>query len=123
MKEQNYLKIKEIFNNLEGVRLEESKNGGFKFSVYPDMKEMDVPIENLNLTVRSNNCLRRAKINTISELVTNMRSSSDIAKLRCCGAKSVSEIMEAVFLYQLSCLKAKDKEKYILKVIEMNSNE
>ena len=51
---------------------------------------LDTPIEDLNLSVRSYNCLKRAGINTVKELIS--RSSDDLYKIRNFGKKSFDEI-------------------------------
>jgi DNA-directed RNA polymerase subunit alpha len=50
------------------------------------------PIEDLDLSVRSYNCLKRAGINTISELTD--RTEADMMKVRNLGRKSLDEIQE-----------------------------
>ncbi|MCO0832558.1 DNA-directed RNA polymerase subunit alpha [Fructobacillus sp. W13] len=50
------------------------------------------PIEDLDLSVRSYNCLKRAGINTIEELTD--RSEADMMKVRNLGRKSLDEIQE-----------------------------
>ena len=50
------------------------------------------PIEDLDLSVRSYNCLKRAGINTIAELTG--RSEADMMKVRNLGRKSLDEIQE-----------------------------
>ena len=51
-----------------------------------------VPIEELNLTVRSYNCLRREGIHTVGELAA--RSEQDLLDLRNFGAKSIEEVKQ-----------------------------
>ncbi|HEY4399563.1 MAG TPA: DNA-directed RNA polymerase subunit alpha [Lactobacillaceae bacterium] len=50
------------------------------------------PIEDLDLSVRSYNCLKRAGINTIAELTD--RTEADMMKVRNLGRKSLDEIQE-----------------------------
>ncbi|MDF7627458.1 DNA-directed RNA polymerase subunit alpha [Leuconostocaceae bacterium ESL0723] len=50
------------------------------------------PIEDLDLSVRSYNCLKRAGINTIDELTD--RTEADMMKVRNLGRKSLDEIEE-----------------------------
>jgi len=50
------------------------------------------PIEDLDLSVRSYNCLKRAGINTIVELTD--RTEADMMKVRNLGRKSLDEIQE-----------------------------
>jgi DNA-directed RNA polymerase subunit alpha len=51
-----------------------------------------VPIEELNLTVRSYNCLRREGIHTVGELAA--RSEQDLLDIRNFGAKSIEEVKQ-----------------------------
>jgi DNA-directed RNA polymerase subunit alpha len=54
--------------------------------------DLAVPIEELNLTVRSFNCLRREGIRTVGELVA--RSEQDLLDIRNFGAKSIEEVKQ-----------------------------
>ena len=47
-------------------------------------------IDDLDLSVRSNNCLRRAGINTVEELI--QKTEADMIKVRNLGSKSLEEI-------------------------------
>ncbi|HEY8371565.1 MAG TPA: DNA-directed RNA polymerase subunit alpha C-terminal domain-containing protein, partial [Pseudonocardiaceae bacterium] len=49
-----------------------------------------MPIEDLDLTVRSYNCLKREGIHTVGELVS--RSEADLLDIRNFGAKSIDEV-------------------------------
>jgi DNA-directed RNA polymerase subunit alpha len=51
---------------------------------------MALPIEELDLTVRSYNCLKREGIHTVGELVA--RSEADLMDIRNFGAKSIDEV-------------------------------
>ena len=52
--------------------------------------DMALPIEDLDLTVRSYNCLKREGIHTVGELVS--RSEADLLDIRNFGAKSIDEV-------------------------------
>ena len=54
--------------------------------------EMAVPIEDLNLTQRSYNCLKREGIHTIGELVAH--TEQDLLDIRNFGMKSIDEVKE-----------------------------
>jgi DNA-directed RNA polymerase subunit alpha len=54
-------------------------------------KVLEMSIEELELSVRSFNCLKRAGINTVKEL-TN-RTSEDMMKVRNLGRKSLEEVL------------------------------
>ncbi|MEE0653899.1 MAG: DNA-directed RNA polymerase subunit alpha C-terminal domain-containing protein, partial [Bifidobacterium criceti] len=60
--------------------------------VEEDDPEMAVPIENLNLTQRSYNCLKREGIHTVGELVNH--TEQDLLDIRNFGQKSIDEVKE-----------------------------
>ena len=53
---------------------------------------LDMTIEELDLSVRAYNCLKRAGINTIGELV--QRNEEDMMKVRNLGRKSLEEVVQ-----------------------------
>ena len=53
-----------------------------------------MPIEDLNLAVRSNNCFKREGVHTVGELVA--RSESDLLDIRNFGQKSINEVKVAL---------------------------
>jgi len=55
-------------------------------------EDLALPIEDLHLTVRSYNCLKREGIHTVSELVS--RSEQDLMDIRNFGQKSIDEVTE-----------------------------
>jgi len=52
--------------------------------------DLALPIEDLDLTVRSYNCLKREGIHTVGELVG--RSEADLLDIRNFGSKSIDEV-------------------------------
>ena len=76
---------KELNSSAEGVELGSTRNpyGG---------QEVVMPIENLNLTQRSYNCLRREGIYTVEQLISH--SEQDLLEIRNFGIKSVDELKE-----------------------------
>src|SRR5688500_7834410 len=52
--------------------------------------DLALPIEEMDLTVRSYNCLKREGIHTVGELIT--RSEADLLDIRNFGAKSIDEV-------------------------------
>jgi len=54
-------------------------------------KLLDMTIEELDLSVRSFNCLKRAGINTVEDLIS--KSEEDMMKVRNLGRKSLEEVM------------------------------
>ncbi|MEG1345417.1 MAG: DNA-directed RNA polymerase subunit alpha C-terminal domain-containing protein, partial [Acidaminococcaceae bacterium] len=63
-------------------------------------------IDDLDLSVRSNNCLRRAGINTVEELI--QRTEEDMMKVRNLGNKSLEEIIKKLVNLGLSLRKSEE---------------
>ncbi|NLC78711.1 MAG: DNA-directed RNA polymerase subunit alpha [Ruminococcaceae bacterium] len=55
-------------------------------------KVLEMTIEELDLSVRSFNCLKRAGINTVEDLIN--KSEEDMMKVRNLGVKSLEEVLE-----------------------------
>ena len=65
-----------------------------KVTVYDEVekeKVLEMNIDELELSVRSFNCLKRAGINTVEELCN--RTSEDMMKVRNLGRKSLEEVL------------------------------
>jgi DNA-directed RNA polymerase subunit alpha len=67
---------------------------GDTFADLPEEGEtvLDTPIEDLDLTVRSFNCLKRQGVNTIGQL--NECTEADLLNIRNFGAKSIEEVKD-----------------------------
>ncbi|MEB3293885.1 MAG: DNA-directed RNA polymerase subunit alpha C-terminal domain-containing protein, partial [Synechococcales bacterium] len=57
-------------------------------------KEMQIPIEELQLSVRAYNCLKRAQINSVADLLDY--TQEDLLEIKNFGAKSAEEVVEAL---------------------------
>jgi DNA-directed RNA polymerase subunit alpha len=67
--------------------------------------DLDLPIEDLDLSERPRNCLKRAQVNTIGELVA--RSAEDLLAITNFGQKSLDEVLQRLDERGLS-LRARD---------------
>jgi len=63
------------------------------------VKVLEMTIEELDLSVRSYNCLKRANINTVEDL-TN-KTEEDMMKVRNLGRKSLEEVLQKLQLLGL----------------------
>ncbi len=63
-------------------------------------EQLSIPIEALELTVRSFNCLKREGIHTVGELVS--RSEADLMDIRNFGSKSIDEVKDKLHSMNLS---------------------
>ncbi len=57
-------------------------------------KELETPIEDLDFSVRTFNCLKRANIKTLKDLVE--KKQSDFMKIRNLGKKSLKEVLDKI---------------------------
>ena len=96
------------------------REGDFKFVVYQGMEAMNADIENLELTPRSYNCLKRAGYDTINSVVEDVESRKDFLKVRNMGRKSANEVMLKLFLYTYDNLKPEKRKSYLDKVKGLN---
>ena len=64
----------------------------------PKVKALETTIEDLDFSVRAYNCLKRAGIHTLQDLVN--KSESDMMKIRNLGKKSLKEVKDK--MYQLN---------------------
>ncbi|MDR1329230.1 MAG: DNA-directed RNA polymerase subunit alpha [Oscillospiraceae bacterium] len=70
-----------------------------KIETQPD-KVLEMTIEELDLSVRSFNCLKRANINTVEDLIS--RTEEEMIKVRNLGRKSLEEVVHKLTMMGLS---------------------
>ena len=63
-------------------------------------KMLELTIEELDLSVRSFNCLKRANINTVADLIA--KTEEDMMKVRNMGRKSLEEVQNKLAMMDLS---------------------
>lgn len=67
------------------------------------VKILELPIEEMDLSVRSYNCLKRAGVNTVEDIVK--KSRADMLKVKNLGIKSIDEVIQKLESYGLSLRK------------------
>ena len=91
----DYVKVSQLREEEEAIRLS-----------IPD-EQYNMPVEQLNLSVRTMNCLRRGGVNTVGQLIG--KTENELLALRNFGNKSMVELEERLGEMGLS-LKASDEE-------------
>ncbi len=84
-----HLEITAKLNNIadiSGLMIEKKED--------PKQKALETAIEDLDFSVRAYNCLKRAGIHTLQDLVN--KSDTDIMKIRNLGKKSLKEVLDKV---------------------------
>ena len=120
MKNDQRQSVMAVMNRIDGVNLHEKKGGKFRFYMNLTNTMKNEPIESLDLSVRSFNSLKRAGFHTIGDVAQAVASGRELKGIRNCGAKSVREIMEHLFLYQYDSLSPERQREYLLEVIKRN---
>ena len=120
MKTEQRQNLREIMNSIEGVELNERHGGKFHFRLHMNEQIRNAPLEALELGQRSYNCLKRAGYSTSGELVSAISEGKELKGIRNCGAKSVREIMEQLFLFQYNALQPEHRDQYLLEVVRIN---
>lgn len=93
-----------LFQNMAGAPAEDEETEG-TFTEVPESnisKTLEMTIEDLDLSVRSYNCLKRAGINTVAELA--QKSEEDMMKVRNLGRKSLEEVKKKLQELDLSLI-------------------
>lgn len=77
----------DLTENVGGIQMSEDKEGAA-----PQAKALDMTIDELDLSVRSYNCLKRAGINSVQELAK--LDEADLMRVRNLGKKSMDEVRQ-----------------------------
>lgn len=80
----------DLFNPLKDITFEQAKD---IFAEEEDPTNQ-IPIEELQLSVRAYNCLKRAQINSVADLLDY--TQEDLLEIKNFGAKSAEEVIEAL---------------------------
>ena len=97
-----------LFQNMAGIPEDEEEEE----IVPPEPEEPDASkvlettIDDLDLSVRSFNCLKRANINTVADLVS--KTEEDMMKVRNLGRKSLEEVKKKLEEYDLALKKEEE---------------
>ena len=70
------------------------------------VKILEMNIEDMDLSVRSYNCLKRANIHTVEDLLK--KTEDDMLKVRNLGRKSLDEVIQKLNSYGLSLKEKED---------------
>lgn len=80
----------DLFSPLKDINIENFD----KADDYPEDPTSQIPIEELQLSVRAYNCLKRAQINSVADLLDY--TQEDLLEIKNFGQKSAEEVIEAL---------------------------
>lgn len=101
-------------------RVKEIHEDGVIHPVYLAKQFLDTEIEELNLTVRSFNCLRRMGWKTIGDVIDAIDCKHDLMRVRNLGRRSAEEIFYLIIDYHFKMLSADEKPIYQKLYDELN---
>ena len=78
-------------------------------------------IEQLDLSVRSYNCLKRAGLHTVSKVIDAMREDS-LWKIRNLGKNSRTEIHVRIYEFGYYSLTERGKKNFVKSLLELNKD-
>lgn len=90
----------QYFINFEETDMEDEEEEGLSPEEEKLKDVLETPVDELELSIRSNNCLKNANINTLGDLV--QRTEDQMLETRNFGQKSLEEIREKLAEYGLS---------------------
>ncbi len=71
-------------------------------------KTLSLAVEEMDLTVRSLNCLKKSNINTLGDLIK--RTEEDLLAIRNFGERSLGEVIEKLAKFELTLAQVEDEE-------------
>ncbi|HPF28663.1 MAG TPA: DNA-directed RNA polymerase subunit alpha C-terminal domain-containing protein [Lachnospiraceae bacterium] len=115
--------IDSMLGNTNIAMIKSEHQGKLKFPMYVNQQMLESNLTELELSVRSYNCLKRAGYSTIGELVEKINGMEDLKVIRNLGKKSAEEIMLVLMGYQFMNLSVDRKKKYVDRIKTLNGCE
>lgn len=112
--------VKGLMESLEDVKLLEKKGSRFYYKLHLTKEMREESLDELDLSVRSSNCLHRAGYFKIGQLVDALAAGMSLSSIRNCGKNSAREIMEHLFLYQYGKVAKAKRDIYLLETVVYN---
>ena len=101
--------------------LETLRKLGIREAIVPYSTRLaELSIDEMNLTVRSSNGLKRANIHTFSQLYDRMQTENGLINIRNIGQKSIKEIKQLFFKECYQRLLPYEKAHYWQEVLDKN---
>ena len=113
--------VAELMAGLEDVQVRNKRGAHLRFRMYMTKEMQEAPLEVLDLSVRSEQCLKRSGSKTVGDVVYAIGSGLDLKNIRNCGAISVREIQEHLFLFQYYSLPKEKQDAFLIEVVLLNT--
>lgn len=104
------------------LSLQYAKEGRkLRFPVFMSDRLMRASFEELELSPRAMNCLRRGGYNLVGDVIEDINTSEDLKKIRGMGTTTADEIMEKIFEFQYQIMQPEKRDKFIKRIQELNA--
>ncbi len=113
--------VPEVIARMDDVHVRERRGAHLRFRMYMTKEMREAPLDELELSVRSGNCLKRSGYKTVGDVVEAISSGLDLKAIRNCGSISVREIQEHLFLFQYYSLPKEKQDTFLMEVVLLNT--
>lgn len=90
-----------------------------RIKMWFSLSDCNSSIDELTLSVRSQNALRRSHIDTIDKLIDRL-NEGDLKQIRNLGKKSYNEIQTKILVYGYEMLSSKERLEFFYDLLERN---
>ena len=116
------LLLAQLFLDAQEGDLVGALNNAFGKSIFVSLpfgeKVLKKPIEDMDFSARSYNCLKRKNVDTIDDLVTLLSDSNSLVAMRGIGAKSIAEIKTKLMCFAYDHLSEKKQLEFLANVVQ-----
>ena len=122
---EEYKVVEEIYQAIETFGLmptiKKLFGAGTKIRMPFSKSSCDTEIENLDLSVRSYNCLKRANLHTVDKIIDAMQEGK-LLTIRNLGKNSLAEIHVKIYEFGYSKLNERARKEFVRNLLELNKN-
>ena len=111
-----------MFLQAQSEGLVDALNSTFGKSVFVSLpfgqKVLNRPIEDMELSARSYNCLKRKTVNSVDNLVDLLSNANSLEAMRGIGAKSIAEIKTKLMCLAYDHMSERQQLEFWTKVVQ-----
>ena len=116
------LLVAQLFLQAQSEGLVDALNSTFGKSVFVSLpfgqKVLNRPIEDMELSARSYNCLKRKTVNSVDNLVDLLSNANSLEAMRGIGAKSIAEIKTKLMCLAYDHMSERQQLEFWTKVVQ-----
>ena len=116
------LLVAQLFLQAQSEGLVDALNSTFGKSVFVSLpfgqKVLNRPIEDMELSARSYNCLKRKTVNSVDNLVDLLSNANSLEAMRGIGAKSIAEIKTKLMCLAYDHMSERQQLEFWAKIVQ-----